>query len=180
MEISNIILGSGVMVDPTTSLNNVKLADRVKIAKYCSVFGSKEHPLEIGAGTIIAMFSIINGYSAPVVIGDNVSIAQNVNIMADSGPNASPALMRLFPIVKDGVVVGDGCWIGAGSIVMPGVHLGSFCIVAANSFLNSSFEDYSIVGGSPARLIRMLSDAEIKEIEDEQARGRPSASGRES
>lgn len=44
MEISNILLGEHVVVDPSTSLNNVELGDGVKISKFCSIFGSKEHP----------------------------------------------------------------------------------------------------------------------------------------
>ncbi len=76
MEISNIILGSNVKVDPTTSLNNVSLGHNVKISKYCSVFGSPEHILEIGEDSYVGMFSILNGYSAQLRIGQNVSIAQ--------------------------------------------------------------------------------------------------------
>ena len=110
------------------------------------------------------MNSIINGFSAQVTIGRNVSIAQNVNIMADSGPNASPELQKLFPIIKDRVTIGDHCWLGANSIIMPGVVLGKFCIVAANSFVNKSFPEYSVIGGSPARLIRTLSEDEIARL----------------
>lgn len=164
MEISNIILGNSVVVDATTSLNNVKIGDGVKIAKYCSIFGSKMDCLEIGKGSYIGMFSILNGYSAKLTIGSNVSIAQNVNIMTDSGPNASLAMQSIYPIFKGEVTIGSDCWIGAGTIIMPDVSIGSFCIIAANSFVNSTFEQFSIIGGSPARLIRKLQPDEIKRI----------------
>jgi acetyltransferase-like isoleucine patch superfamily enzyme len=161
---SNIRLGSNVSIDPSTSVNNVTLGDNVKIAKMCSVFGSPEHPLLIGADTYIGMFSIINGFARQLTIGRRVSIAQQVNIMTDSGPNASLALQRIYPIENGAITIGDDCWIGAGVVILPGVTLGSFCIVAVNSCVKESFPSYSIIGGNPAKLIRRLSDEEIAKI----------------
>src|SRR6476469_4934563 len=101
MEFSNITLGRNVNIDPSTSINNVNLADQVKIAKYCSIYGSRENVLEMGEGSYVGMFSILNGFSAQLTIGKHVSIAQNVNIMTDSGPNASLFLQQYYPIIKD-------------------------------------------------------------------------------
>jgi acetyltransferase-like isoleucine patch superfamily enzyme len=164
MKYANINLGKDVEIDPTTSVNNVIIGDNVKIAKRCSIFGGQGNLLEIGAFSYIGMNSILNGFAAGLKIGRNVSIAQNVNIMVDSGPNASPAMQKIFPLEKGPVTIGDNCWIGAGSVVMPNVMLGEFCIVAANSFVNTSFQPFSIVGGNPARLIRYFTDDEKKQV----------------
>ena len=164
MKLANIKLGKDVEIDPSTSVNNVILGDHVKIAKRCSIYGGPENQLEIGANTYIGMNTIINGFSAKLIIGEKVSIAQNVNIMVDSGPNASPDMQKIFPIEKKPVIIGDHVWIGASSIVMPGVTLGEFCIVAANSYVNSSFDSFSIIGGNPARLIRKFRDEERKKM----------------
>ena len=153
---SNIHLGEEVNIDPTTSINNVIIGNQVKIAKYCSIFGSANEPLEIGDNSYIGMFSIVNGYAAKVTIGKNVSIAQRVNIMVDSGPNASPLMQQYYPLIKGSVKIGDHSWIGANSIIMPGVELGEFCVVAANSFVDKSFPAYSVVGGNPAKLIKRI------------------------
>jgi len=153
---SNIQLGEEVFIDPTTSVNNVTIGNHVKIAKFCSIFGSALHLLEIGDNSYVGMFSIINGFAAKVIIGKNVSIAQNVNIMADSGPNASPLMQKYYPLITGNVKIGDHSWIGANAIIMPGVELGEFCVVAANSFVNKSFPSYSVIGGNPARLIKRI------------------------
>jgi len=153
---SNIRLGEDVSIEPTTSINNVIIGNQVKIAKYCSIFGSAHHLLEIGDNSYIGMFSIINGFAAKVIIGKNVSFAQRVNVMADSGPNASPLMQQYFPLITGNVKIGDHSWIGANAIIMPGVELGEFCVVAANSFVNKSFPSYSVIGGNPAKLIRSL------------------------
>lgn len=160
MRFSNINLGLEVEIDPSTSINNVSIGDRVKIAKRCSIFGAPENLLEIGSDCYVGMNSILNGFHARLKIGNFVSIAQNVNIMVDSGPNASALMQRVFPIEKGDVSIGNNCWIGASSIIMPGVTLGEFCVVAANSYVNISFPAFSIIGGSPARLIRSFTDEE--------------------
>ncbi len=156
MEMSNISLGTNVKVDPTSSLNNVSLADNVKIAKYCSVFGSPDHVLEVGEGSYVGMFSVLNGFSAPLKIGKKVSIAQNVNIMTDSGPNASEVMQKIYPIIKGPVTIGDHAWIGAGVIIGPGVTIGKCSIVGANSFVTTDIESYSVYAGNPAILIKRI------------------------
>lgn len=161
MILSNIFLGENVSIDPSSSINNVRIGNGTKIAKRCSIFGSSEHILEIKDNSYVGMNTVINGYKAKVVIGACVSIAQNVNIMSDSGPNASPLLQKVFPLISGEVEIGDHCWLGANAVIMPCVKLGKFCVIAANSFVNSSFPDFSIIGGSPAKLIRYMTEEEI-------------------
>jgi galactoside O-acetyltransferase len=167
MKFANIYLGKDVEIDTSSSINNVRVGDNVRIARRCSVYGSPDNLLEIGSGTYIGMNSILNGYAAKLRIGSNVSIAQNVNIMVDSGPNASPAMQLVFPIEKKPVTIGDHVWIGAGSIIMPGVTLGSYCVVAANSYVNKSFDAFTIVGGNPAKIIRTLTAGEKQKVQGE-------------
>ena len=156
MKMKNIVISGDVYIDPSSSVNNLRLGNGVKIAKRCSVYGSEENQLEIGEFSYIGMNTIINGFNAKITIGSNVSIAQSVNIMADSGPNASLEMQAFFAIQTGPVSIGDHSWIGANSIIMPNVTLGEFCVVAANSFVTSNFEPYSVVGGNPAKIIRKL------------------------
>ena len=153
---ANINLSKNVYIDPSSSINNITIDEGVKIAKRCSLFGSEKFILEIGKDTYIGMNTIINGFRAKVIIGSNVSIAQSVNIMADSGPNASEEMQKFFPLESGPVEIGNHTWIGANSIIMPNVKLGEFCVIAANSFVNRSFDAYSVIGGNPAKLIRKL------------------------
>ena len=165
MKIENIHLGQHTQVDATTSINNIVLGDYVRIAKHCSVFGGPNNLLHIGAHSYVGMNTIIEGFNEKISIGAYVSMAPNVYIMSGSGPNASEAMQRVFPIVKAPVTIGDHAWIGAGAVIMPGVAIGKYCVVAVNSFVNKSFPDYSVIGGSPARLIRELSAEEQKRMQ---------------
>lgn len=166
MKFSNIDLGSNVEIDPSTSVNNAKIGNNVKIAKRCSIYGGPENQLELGAGSYVGMNCVLNGFVEKLEIGKNVSIAQSVNIMVDSGPNASLLMQKIFPIEKGPIRIGNDCWIGANAVIMPNVTLEEFCIVGANSFVNRSFPAFSIIGGNPARLIRTFTAEEIEKLRD--------------
>lgn len=162
MEISNISLGKNVKIDPTSSINNVCIGENVKVAKFCSIYGSPQNILEIGENSYVGMFSILNGFSGKLSIGKNVSIAQNVNIMTDSGPNASSLMQTVYPILKGDVVIEDHVWIGAGVIIMPGIRIGKCSIIGANSIVNTNVEDFSLYAGNPAKFIKKI---EVKNID---------------
>jgi acetyltransferase-like isoleucine patch superfamily enzyme len=54
------------------------------------------------------------------------------------------------------VTIGDGCWIGARAVILPGVTVGAGAIVAAGSIVTRSVAPNHLVGGVPARPIRVL------------------------
>ena len=164
MKIENVHPGQHVQVDPTSSINNIIVGDHVRIAKQCSIFGGPNNLLHIGAHSYVGMNAIIEGFNEKITIGAYVSMAPNVYIMSGSGPNASESMQKVFPIIKAPVLIGDHTWIGAGSVIMPGVTLGTYCVVAVNSFVNKSFPDFSIIGGSPAKVIRTFTDEERKRL----------------
>jgi acetyltransferase-like isoleucine patch superfamily enzyme len=52
------------------------------------------------------------------------------------------------------VVVGAGSWVGHGAIILPGTTIGRNVVVAAGAVVRGSVEDYAVVGGAPARVLR--------------------------
>lgn len=60
-------------------------------------------------------------------------------------------------IQTDPIKIGDNCWLGANSIILPGVQLGNHVIVAAGAVVTRSFEEDNILlGGVPATVIKKL------------------------
>ena len=56
---------------------------------------------------------------------------------------------------RKGIKIGKNCWIGSKVTILDSVEIGSGCILAAGSVITKSFPDNSIIGGVPAKLIKM-------------------------
>lgn len=54
--------------------------------------------------------------------------------------------------------IGDDVWIGARVIVLPGVTIGNHCIIGAGAVVTRDIPDYAVVGGVPAKVIRMRNE----------------------
>lgn len=52
------------------------------------------------------------------------------------------------------VVIGKGAWIGAGTIILKGVHIGADAVIAAGSVVTKDVAPFTVAGGSPARFIK--------------------------
>lgn len=95
----------------------------------------------------------LQNFSGHITLGHGCYLAPNVGIIT-----ANHNLMDLDQHLESkDVIIGEKCWIGMGSIVMPGVVLGKHTIVAAGSVVTKSFhEGYVVLAGSPAKIIRKL------------------------
>ena len=64
---------------------------------------------------------------------------------------------RKRPLVSKGpVVIEDNVWIGEKASIMPGVRIGRGSIIAANSVITHNIDPYSVVTGSPGKIIKRL------------------------
>jgi acetyltransferase-like isoleucine patch superfamily enzyme len=113
--------------------------------------------LRIGHGSYLGRMIQINAWRA-VDIGANVMISDRVFI-SDADHIFSDVTT---PINSQGdcfsgaVVLGDGSWVGAGAVILPGVTIGRNSVVAANSVVTKDVPDFVVVGGNPAQFIRFI------------------------
>lgn len=112
---------------------------KISIGSGCGISGS----------TIYAMKEI--------TIGDNVLIGGNCKII-DNDFHPLPASHRINQKVEDikmrSITIGDGCFIGANSIILKGTILGNNCVVGAGSVVSGTFPDNVIIAGNPAKIIK--------------------------
>ena len=113
----------------------------------------------LGADVVIGDGAFINRDCfidrGPVRIGAGAGLAPGV--MLASGTHAvGPSSRRWAENVWGTVTIGEGCWIGARSIVMPGVTVARGCIVGAGSIVTKDTEPDGVYVGTPARRIRDL------------------------
>ena len=116
-----------------------------------------------------------------VWVGDNVYLGPNYTIDARGGfkigsgtriaakltvytSNHNFRNAECLPYDNKNVIkpvnIGKNCWIGEGVMMNPGISLGDGVIVALGSVVTKSFPNYSIIGGNPAKLIKIRDDIE--------------------
>lgn len=59
-----------------------------------------------------------------------------------------------FNLITKPINIGKGCWIATSSTILPGIHLGDYTVVAANSVVTKTTLEYDIVGGNPAIFLK--------------------------
>ena len=130
-----------------------KVGKNVRVCSSVMIVGAGE--LEIGDNTWIGHRCLISA-SSSVRIGKNVDIAPNVFI-GNGTHGITPDRDRIADVeCSRDVEVGDGCWLCAGSMVLPGVSLGAKCVVAAGSVVTRSFGPMKLLAGVPACIKREL------------------------
>ena len=104
--------------------------------------------LEIGTDTHINQGCLIDARGS-VKIGSHVSISHRVSIMTGSHDINRVDFVAQFKCIE----IGDFAFIGVGAIVLQGVRIGSGAVVCAGAVVTKDVQDYTIVGGVPAKVI---------------------------
>ena len=114
-----------------------------------------EGEVSIGAKTVMGQECTISAYQS-VSIGRECIIADRVMLIDfDHGVVEVDRPIREQGIYKRDVRVGHNVWIGYGACVLRGVSVGSNSIVGTNAVVTSDVPENAVVGGVPARTIRM-------------------------
>jgi acetyltransferase-like isoleucine patch superfamily enzyme len=137
--------------------SNWEIGENVKIATYCSIFARE--PLQNGRLIIHGNCNI--GDYGIFDLSDDIEIEENVAI----GPNCiiythdheyhdfSKATWK-GGIVKGNIKIKEGAWVGAGTIILPGVTIGKRTVVAAGSVVTRSLAPNGVYAGVPAKKIK--------------------------
>jgi acetyltransferase-like isoleucine patch superfamily enzyme len=180
--ISKSSIGKQVKVRGAISISDscINLGDYCSIAKASEIGVEKNGCITVGKHVALGPRTIVSTTAGAITIGNRTSFfsdciisgmvligegclfAKNVTVLSgthqiygggtirqndasyQAGPNYQP--MNL-------VTIGDDCWLGSNSVILPGVSLGKGTVVGANTVVTKSFPDYSIVGGVPAKII---------------------------
>ncbi len=124
--------------------------------------------LEITAGDNCSFnsYSVVHG---KVTMGDCVRIAPGAKIFGENhGFDDITRPICTQPNTREGIIIKSDVWIGANAVICDGVTIGEGCIVAAGAVVTRDVEPYSIVGGTPARVIksRLASKKDTPEFEN--------------
>ncbi len=119
---------------------------------------SHPHRVRIAANVLIDSL-----YPELVEIEDDVFLTRGVVIVAHMTP--TPFLRKLVGGTEfKKVHVGRGAYIGVNAIILPGVTVGEGCIVGAGSVVTKDVPPYSVAAGNPARVIRKVNEEQGERV----------------
>lgn len=117
---------------------------------------------------LFANFNFTVQDDAPVTIGDHCNFGPNVTLVTPIHPMLPEE--RKVLIAPDGtpkrlcyakpIHIGNDCWFGANVVVCPGVTIGDGCVIGAGSIVTRDIPPMSFAAGSPCRVIHPLTEAD--------------------
>lgn len=136
-------------------MNNVRV-------KALRMLGNK-----VGQGVVIGeSVTIITNSKMPdlkLEVGNNVGIGTNATLILSSIPNQSELLQNMLPVYAGNIVLEDDSWVATGAIVYPGVRIGHCAIVNAGAVVTKDVPPYTVVGGVPAKVIKVFQEDQRKD-----------------
>ncbi|WP_367329735.1 acyltransferase [Sphingobacterium multivorum] len=136
-------------------LCGVKIGDKTRICSSAKIVGNGD--LTIGSDTWIGLnVMILSSEGVVVNIGNNVDIAPQVFIGTGSHELNTSGNRVAGKGSSKSIYIGDGTWVGARVVILPGVKIGKMCMIAAGSIVTKNVADYTMVGGVPAKEIKKL------------------------
>jgi gamma-carbonic anhydrase len=147
-----------------------RVGARSLIAPGARVIGN----VTIGNDCGILYNAVLRGDINSIEIGDNSNVQDNatVHLAYDKGVVIGKNVTIGHNAVVHACTIEDGCIIGMGAIVMDGAVIGHNSIVGAGALVTSGkvFPPHSLITGSPARVARPLTDAEIASTNESAAK----------
>ena len=146
-----IHIGTGTMIGPQITLSAGMVPGQACIS---------DPVVSIGDRCLIGKGSGIVGH-LQIVIGNDVWTGHHVYITDqnhDYRDVTKPVSQQSMP--ERPVIIGDGSWLGHGTVVLPGSRIGKHVVVGANSVVAGDLPDHCVAVGSPARVIKQWTASE--------------------
>ena len=110
--------------------------------------------VRIGPWAYIGFGCVLEGRAA-ITLGSNVALGDQVMVVTSTHEHSNPRL-RAGPATGHPVTIGDGAWLGSRVMVLPGVHVGEGCVIAAGAVVIRDCAPHGLYAGVPARRVRDL------------------------
>jgi acetyltransferase-like isoleucine patch superfamily enzyme len=138
-------IGDETLIGPWVTLTAGYAPDQPDVPDPALVIGDR---CVVGARSSIIAHTLID-------IGDDVWFGEDV-FVTDANHGYEDAAEPIGRQIADPepVVIGSGCWLGHGAMVLPGTSLGRHVVVGAGSVVRGAVPDHCVVAGMPARVVR--------------------------
>ncbi len=139
----NVVIGRDSRIECTGGLQNVgkgiKIGDRTTFGNDCCF-----------------------GAAGGIEIGEDVVAGQFIRFHSENhNYRDTTKLIREQGVTHKGIIIGNNCWIGAGAVFLDGAELGDGCVVGANSVVTKKFSSNAVIVGAPAKMITIRGETQI-------------------
>jgi acetyltransferase-like isoleucine patch superfamily enzyme len=156
---AHVYIDDGVMIYQDNGGEAVELGESVQLHRNTIIQTGSEGRLTIGDKSHIQPRCQFSAYKGPIVIGRSAEIAPGCAFYSyDHGTDPGKPVREQPISTKGGIVLDDDVWLGYGVVVLDGVHIGKGAVIGAGSVVTSSIPDQGIAAGNPARIIKMRKD----------------------
>jgi len=158
----DIILGKHVFIGDHVTIYQAKQGGPVKIGS-----GSRIHKdtvietglggsLTVGPGTHIQPRCHFSAYKGSILIANDVQVAPNCAFYSYDHGYGAGQLIKKQPIqTKGGILIDEDVWIGVAVTILDGVNVGKGAVIGAGSVVTKSVPNGAVVAGNPARVLQM-------------------------
>jgi acetyltransferase-like isoleucine patch superfamily enzyme len=174
----SLFLGRGVRF---FYFSNIKLGKFVTLGDFCYISGLGHKGVVIGDRVNIGDFSRVivstsfNNIGEGIILHDDVAIGEFAYLGGAGGVEIGTGCIigqyfsvhpenhvfkdltceiRGQGVLREGIIIGDNCWIGSKVTILDGAVVGSGCVIAAGAVVTGKFSDNVIIGGVPAKVIK--------------------------
>lgn len=153
---NHVFIGDRVVIFKDREGGPVELGNRVTLYGESFIQTGQGGSLKVGDNSHIHQRCQISAYKSSIYIGSHVQIAPNCAFYPYDHGFAPGQLITEQPLTtKGGIVIDDDSWLGFGVIVLDGVRIGKGAVIGAGSVVTHDIPDGGIATGVPARVIKM-------------------------
>ncbi|MGV7105236.1 acyltransferase [Flavobacterium sp. U410] len=151
-------LGNQVVVS-ALSKNGIRFGNNVSIGAFSRVIVSTSlnnlgNKIVIGDNVGIGEYAYLGG-GGGLEIGDECIVGQYFSCHPENhNCDDLTVSIRHQGVTRKGIRIGSNCWIGSKVTILDGVEVGKGCVIAAGSVVTKSFPENSIIGGVPAKILK--------------------------
>lgn len=109
---------------------------------------------------VYANFNLTLVDDTDIYVGDSVLFGPNVTVSAGTHP-VHPVLRSKQAQYNLSIVIGNNVWIGANSVLLPGVHIGDNTVIGAGSVVTKDIPANVVAVGSPCRVMREINERDM-------------------
>jgi acetyltransferase-like isoleucine patch superfamily enzyme len=152
---SHIFIGDRVILYQGRDGGPLQIGDDVHVNQDCILETAQGGSIFIGAGSRIQPRCQFSAYLGQILIGRDVQVAPNCAFYPYDHEIAPDLSIKAQPLrTRGGIVIEDDVWLGYNVVVLDGVRIGAGAVIGAGSVVKSNIPSGAIAAGSPARVVK--------------------------